>query len=69
MAIAKAYNLKQAYQMITSGKQTEVELAFDVDADAFFMLSANYGDSGAKITRHNNHFVLRLDQEEASASD
>ncbi len=69
MAIAKAYNLKQAYQMITSGKQTEVELAFDVDADAFFMLSTNYGVSGAKIARHDNHFVLRLDQEETSTSD
>ncbi|AMO49816.1 hypothetical protein GA0061071_107220 [Kosakonia oryzendophytica] len=68
MAIAKAYNLKQAYQMISSGKHTEVELAFDVDADAFFMLSANYGMTGAKITRHDNHFVLRLEAEASSAS-
>ncbi|CAI8837885.1 MULTISPECIES: hypothetical protein [Kosakonia] len=66
MAIAKAYNLKQAYQMISSGKHQEVELAFDVDADTFFMLSANYGNSGAKIARHDNHFVLRLEKEAAS---
>ncbi|MGP3591647.1 hypothetical protein [Vagococcus sp. WN89Y] len=68
MAIAKAYNLKQAYQMISSGKHNEVELAFDVDADAFFMLSTNYGLNGVKISNHDHHFVLRLEQEKSSAS-
>ncbi|WLI76426.1 hypothetical protein Q5705_17850 [Kosakonia sp. H02] len=68
MSRAKAYNLKQAYQMITSGKHQQVELAFDVDADTFFMLTTNYGLSGAKIDRHDNHFVLTLEQEASSAS-
>ncbi len=68
MSIAKAYNLKQAVQMVSSGKHQQVELAFDVDADTFFMLLANYGQSGAKIARHDNHFVLRLESETSSAS-
>lgn len=55
MSRAKAYNLKQAYQMATSGKYQQVELAFDVDADTFFMLTTNYGLSGAKIERHDRH--------------
>lgn len=63
MSRAKAYNLKQAYQMATSGKYPQVELAFDVDADTFFMLTTNYGLSGAKIERHDRHFVLTLEQE------
>ncbi len=39
MSRAKAYNLKQAYQMATSGKYQQVELAFDVDADTFFYVN------------------------------
>ncbi|MGK9171817.1 hypothetical protein KXR87_01055 [Yokenella regensburgei] len=59
MSIAKAHSLNQAYQLLNSGKQREVELAFDVDADTFFQLSAEYCEQGAKITRHDNHFVIR----------
>lgn len=68
MAIAKAYNLKQAYQMISSGKHHEVELAFDIDADAFFMLSSEYGLKDVKVSNHDKHVVLRLEQEKSSAS-
>ncbi|AUU91433.1 MULTISPECIES: hypothetical protein [Enterobacteriaceae] len=60
MSIAKAHSLKQVYQMLNSGKYSEIELAFDVDADAFFQLSTEYCDDGAKITRHENHFVIKL---------
>lgn len=54
--------------MATSGKYQQVELAFDVDADTFFMLTTNYGLSGAKIERHDRHFVLTLEQETSHTS-
>jgi hypothetical protein len=60
MSIAKAHSIKQAWLMLNSGKYKEIELAFDVDADTFFLLSTEYCDHGAKISRHDNHFVIRL---------
>lgn len=69
MSIAKAHSLNQAYQMLNSGKQNGVELAFDVDADTFFQLSAEYCDRGAKITRHDNHFVIKLKEMAIPALD
>lgn len=60
MSIVKAHSITQAYQMLDSGKHREIELAFDVDADAFFLLSTEYCEQGARITRHDNHFVIKV---------
>ncbi len=69
MDIAKAINLEQAHEMLNSGKNKAVELDFDVDADTFFSLSAEYYPHGAKITRHENHFVIKLNDIELSVSE
>ena len=60
MSIAKAHSLNQAYQLLNSGKQKEVELAFDMDADTCFQRSAEDSDEGGKITRQDKHFVSKL---------
>lgn len=60
MPLAIASSLEQAYEMLNSGKHKAVVLDFDVDADAFFALSAKFCDHGAKISRHDNHFVIKL---------
>jgi hypothetical protein len=49
MSIAKAHSLKQVYQMLNSGKYSEIELAFDVDADAFFNSQPNIVTTARKL--------------------
>ncbi|WP_354692034.1 hypothetical protein [Phytobacter sp. RSE-02] len=69
MPTAKATTLEQAYAMLNSGKYKQVELDFDVDADAFFALSAEFCNNGAKIARHDNHFVIKPKNFEIPALD
>ena len=67
MPTVKATNLEQARELLNSGKHKAVELDFDVDADTFFSLSTEYCEHGAKISRHENHFVIKLHRTEIPA--
>lgn len=67
MPTVKAISLEQAHELLNSGKHKAVELDFDVDADTFFALSSEYCEDGAKISRHENHFVIKLQRAEIPA--
>ncbi|WP_192840013.1 hypothetical protein, partial [Klebsiella variicola] len=38
----------------------KIELDFDVDADDFFKIATEFGDIGAKITRVNERFIIKI---------
>lgn len=60
MTIVKAKSIEQAYELLSSGRHPAVELDFEIDSDAFFSLSDELGDRGAKISKRNDHFVIKL---------
>ncbi len=62
MTTAIANDIDQARKLIESGSFEKVELAFEIDSDAFFNFTVEYCGEGAKLSRHNNHFVVKLPQ-------
>nr|WP_318381786.1 hypothetical protein [uncultured Enterobacter sp.] len=60
MTIVKAKSIQQAYELLNSGRHQAIELDFEIDSDAFFSLSDEFGDRGAKISKHDDHFVVKL---------
>lgn len=60
MTTAIANDIDHARELIESGSCEKVELAFEIDSDAFFNFAVEYCGEGAKLSRHNNHFVVKL---------
>ncbi|MGX3906398.1 hypothetical protein ACWJPH_28580 [Klebsiella pneumoniae] len=43
-----------------TGQHPKIELDFDVAADDFFKIATEFGDIGARITRVNERFIIKI---------
>ena len=47
-------------QLLATGQHQKIELDFDVAADDFFKIATEFGDIGARITRVNERFIIKI---------
>lgn len=65
MPSEKARNLDHFYELLATGRHQNIELDFDVAADDFFKIASEFGETGAKITRVNERFIIKLSSPKA----
>ncbi|MCS6039031.1 hypothetical protein LNP20_11605 [Klebsiella pneumoniae subsp. pneumoniae] len=47
-------------ELLATGQHPKIELDFDVAADDFFKIATEFGDIGARITRVNERFIIKI---------
>ncbi|HBW5425247.1 hypothetical protein [Klebsiella pneumoniae] len=57
MPSEKARSLDHFYELLATGQHPKIELDFDVAADDFFKIAT---DIGARITRVNERFIIKI---------
>jgi len=60
MPSEKARSLDHFYELLATGQHPKIELDFDVAADDFFKIATEFGDIGARITRVNERFIIKI---------
>ncbi|WP_413725696.1 hypothetical protein [Sodalis sp. RH16] len=60
MCFYKATSLKEAENILKTGKAKKVEFAFAMTSDEFFELTSNLTATGGKITKENGNFIFTL---------
>ena len=60
MPSEKARSLDHFYELLATGHHPKIELDFDVAADDFFKIATEFGDIGARITRVNERFIIKI---------
>ncbi|EIY5134849.1 hypothetical protein ACXEIJ_000106 [Klebsiella quasipneumoniae] len=60
MSSEKARSLDHFYELLATGQHQKIELDFDVAADDFFKIATEFGDIGARITRVNERFIIKI---------
>ncbi|MDQ7100905.1 hypothetical protein [Serratia sp. MF2] len=60
MSTTDAVSLKNAQELLLSGKYKEITLAFDINADDFFSFAAEWCDKGAKIKKGDKFFTISM---------
>lgn len=55
-----AVNLQEAESYLSLGDKIEVELAFNVSADEFFMIASDWCEKGAKIKKGDEFFTIYI---------
>ena len=66
MPSEKARSLDHFYELLATGQHPKIELDFDVAADDFFKIATEFGDIGARITRVNERFIIKIKPPKAS---